>query len=352
MTIEAGLAVLAVVAFFIFRWGFRHLPGEGWQIAWVIPARDAGTDGIGWPAVNITFYGVISALAYATAALAYFFLMGAFAQPLAGAALYAGLLLAVGIPASKLVNRWVEGVPGHTIGGATFSVIVAAVPALMLAQWLTSVAGLGRLDPAIALAAAGATYVLGESIGRLACLSFGCCYGKPIASCTPLQQALYGSTATVYRGRMKKIAYASNLAGTPVVAVQSIACVLLFVLFLLTVWLLWRGHAGWATVIAISGSQLWRAYSESLRADYRGRDGFTVYQGMALIGAALAPLYAAWAGPAGVALPTARAGWNTVFSPEVFLACQALGLLILVYMGRSYVTSARLDFSLHVSPPR
>ncbi len=349
LSIELGLLLLGLLVWPVFRWGFRHLPGEGWQIAWVIPARQPQGDGLSWPAVNITFYGVISALAYTLATLAYFFLTGALGQPLLAAAVYAGMLLAIGIPASKLVNRWVEGVAGHTIGGAVFSVIVSAIPALLLTQWLVGQWGM-TLNAAATLAATGACYALGESIGRLACLSFGCCYGKPIAQCSPLQQALYGPTATVYRGRMKKIAYASQLDNQPVVAVQSIACVLLFVLFLLAVWTLWKGFFMASIIISIAGSQLWRAYSETLRADYRGREGFTVYQGMALVGAALAPLYAAWAVRSldCTIVAIAARGWQAVFSVEILLACQALGLLILIYMGKSYVTTAKLDFALNI----
>ncbi len=348
LPIEVGLLLLCLIAWPIFRWGFRNLPGEGWQIAWVIPARNPSGDGLSWPAVNITFYGVISALAYAVAAFAYLFLMAAFGQSLVGASVYAGILLAIGVPASKWVNRVVEGQAGHTIGGAVFTVIASALPALWLTQWCVGLVGEVRLDGLIAVTCASASYVLGESIGRLACLSFGCCYGKPISQCTSLQRALYGPSATVYRGRMKKIAYASNLDGEPVVAVQSIACVLLFALFVVVVWLLWRGHAPFALVAAISGSQLWRAYSETLRADFRGRDGFTVYQGMALIGAMLAPVYA-WLLPSSAAplVPQAALGWKSVLTVEVLLACQLLGLGILAFMGRSYITSARLDFQLH-----
>jgi hypothetical protein len=350
LPIEAGLLLLCLIAWPIFRWGFRHLPGEGWQIAWVIPARHPAGDGLSWPAVNITFYGVISALAYALAAFAYLFLMAAFGQSILGAALYAGILLVIGVPASKWVNRLVEGQAGHTIGGAVFTVIASALPALWLTQWWLGLAGEARLDGLIAVTCASASYVLGEAIGRLACLSFGCCYGKPISQCTSLQKALYGPSATVYRGRMKKIAYASNLADQPVVAVQSIACVLLFALFVAVVWLLWRGHAALALIAAVSGSQLWRAYSETLRADFRGRDGFTVYQGMAIVGAMLAPLYAWLLAPAAgsvPAIPQAALGWKSVLTVEVLLTCQLLGLGILAFMGRSYITSARLDFQLH-----
>ncbi|MCX8097611.1 MAG: hypothetical protein N3F11_01115 [Casimicrobiaceae bacterium] len=351
LSIEAGLALLCLLVWPVFRWGFRHLPGEGWQIAWVIPARRPEGDGRRWPAVNITFYGVISAVAYTVAALAYVFLMGAHGQPLGAAAVYAALLLALGVPASKWMTKLIEGQRGHTIGGAVFVAIVAALPALALTQEILAALGLPPLDGAVTVACAAACYVLGESIGRLACLSFGCCYGKPIAQCTPLQRALYGPTATVYRGRMKKIAYESNLAEEPVVAVQSIACVLLFALFVIAVWLLWRGWVAASLIVAVSGSQLWRAYSETLRADFRGREGFTAYQGMAVVAALLAPLYAWWlqVEPGFRPVADARAGWTAVFRIEVLLTCQALGLAMLYLMGRSYVTSARLDFELHLS---
>jgi hypothetical protein len=348
-SIELGLFACCLLAAWIFRWAFRHLPGECWQIAVAIPARvrAIGDSDATWPAVNITFYGVISAVAYMLAVLAFVFLAGAANQPIAAVAIFSMLLLLVGMPASKWVALWVEGVPGHTIGGALFAVVVAVLPALWLTNVVCSAVGLPRAEPGILLAAAAIAYVLGEAIGRLACLSFGCCYGRTIDSATPLQRALYSSTATTYRGRFKKIAYASGLEGRPVIAVQSVACTALFVVFVVSVWFFWKGYTALSLIIALGLAQLWRAYSETLRADYRGRDGFTLYQGMALVGVALTLLYS-WIHKVPVpVIPTFARGLDVVVRIEVILCTQALAIVILVLMGRSYVTSSRLEYKLH-----
>jgi hypothetical protein len=348
-SIELGLLACSLLAAWIFRWAFRHLPSECWQIAVAIPARSrvVGDTGPTWPAVNITFYGVISAIAYMFAVLAFVFLAGAANQPIAAVAIFSMLLLLVGIPASKWVALWVEGVPGHTIGGALFAVVLSVLPALSLTNMVCGVIGMPRAEPGVLLASAAIAYVLGEAIGRLACLSFGCCYGRSIDSATPLQRALYSSTATIYRGRFKKIAYASGLDGHPVIAVQSVACAALFGVFIISVWFFWKGHITLSLIIALGLAQLWRAYSETLRADYRGREGFTVYQGMALVGVGLTLLYA-WIHDAPVSvMPTFVRGLEVVTRIEVILCTQALAIAILALMGRSYVTSSRLEYQLH-----
>jgi hypothetical protein len=347
-TIELGIALIALAGFALFRWGFRNLTGEEWQIAFAIPARISGSERQIWPAINFTFYGVFSSIAYGLSTLAFVFLIGASGQPLGPTAVFAGILLAVGVPASKWVARWVEGIPGHTIGGAVFAVVVCSIPAMAITQWLTRELAWPQFDAAVVVAAACLAYVLGEAVGRLACLSFGCCYGRPIAQSTSLQKALYSRLTETYRGRFKKIAYAGGLTDRPVIAVQSIACAVLFAMFLLSLWLFWKGMLAASIVVSFGLSQLWRAYSEQLRADFRGREGFTLYQGMAIV-AALLSIVLAWMYASGVVAPTPSAylGWKAVAQLEVILVCQALALLILFYMGRSSVTSSRLELLLN-----
>jgi hypothetical protein len=347
-TIELGIVLLAFLGISIFRWAFKTLTREGWQIALAVPLRTSSQMNRFWPAINFTFYGVISGLAYGIAVALFIFLVGAYKQPVASAALFAALLLAVGIPASKLVARWVEGIPGHTIGGALFAVLVSAIPALSITKWLTEALALPAFDAGVVIAAACIAYVLGEAIGRLACLSFGCCYGRPLSQCTSLQKALYSRFTDTYRGRFKKIAYAGGLNDQPVIAVQSIACAVLFVLFLLALWMFWKGHIAASIVTALGGSQLWRVYSEQLRADFRGRDGFTHYQAMAIVGALLSTAFAWFYGQAAPsALASAFAGWRAVTQSEVIVASQLLAVLIVLFMGRSSVTSSRLEMLLH-----
>lgn len=346
-TIELGVFLLAAFAVLVFRWGFRNLTDEGWQIALAVPARTNSQEGRFWPAVNFTTYGVISSIAYGLSTLMFIFLIGATSQPLLPAVVFVGMLLAVGVPASKLVARWVEGLPGHTIGGAVFAVLVAAIPAMALTQWLARTLQWTGFDAATVIAAACIAYVLGEAIGRLACLSFGCCYGRPINECTSLQRALYSGMTETYRGRYKKIAYAGGLTDRPVIAVQSIACTVLFAIFLVSLWCFWKGRIGVSTVIALGLSQLWRAYSEQLRADFRGREGFTVYQAMAIAGALQSLLFVYLFTPHATMVVSAHRGWLAVTQAEVIIASQLLAALILFYMGRSSVTSSRLELLLH-----
>ncbi|TAG67352.1 MAG: hypothetical protein EAZ24_15595 [Burkholderiales bacterium] len=225
---------------------------------------------------------------------------------------------------------------------------MSAIPALSITKWLTEALALPAFDAGVVIAAACIAYVLGEAIGRLACLSFGCCYGRPLSQCTSLQKALYSRFTDTYRGRFKKIAYASGLNDQPVIAVQSIACAVLFVLFLLALWMFWKGYIAASIVTALGGSQLWRVYSEQLRADFRGRDGFTHYQAMAIVGALLSTAFAWFYGQAAPsALASALAGWRAVTQSEVIVASQLLAVLIALFMGRSSVTSSRLEMLLH-----
>src|SRR5205085_1755107 len=71
-------------------------------------------------------------------------------------------------------------------------------------------------------AAVAICYAFGEGIGRLACISFGCCYGKPVEACSPLLRWLFKHFYFVYSGATKKIAYASHLEGRKVVPVQAL----------------------------------------------------------------------------------------------------------------------------------
>ena len=54
-------------------------------------------------------------------------------------------------------------------------------------------------------------YAFGEGIGRLACISFGCCYGKPLSECNPLIERIFQRWNFAFQGKTKKIAYASIL---------------------------------------------------------------------------------------------------------------------------------------------
>lgn len=346
-TIELSIMLVILVAIPLLLWGFRNLPEERWQFLAILPTPKGGSE---WLGTNITFYGLISAVAYAVSVGMFIFLCAAVNQPFVPVVAFIACTLAVAIPASRLVARWVEGGKANfTIGGATFVAVVSLPLTLWVVQWLAVSIGTRSPDTLAMLAAAALAYTLGEAIGRLGCLSFGCCYGKPLDQAGPIERALYGPGATTYRGKLKKIAYASNLENTPVIAVQSIASVVLFGLFLIGLWLFWRGHFGAAFCVCLSGSQLWRIYSETLRADYRGKGKFSAYQWMAVATCVFAILGVIWLTTLAASdrsTPEFTRAWEAFAQLPVVVALQVLVVLIVWYMGRSTVTGSSVTLKL------
>jgi prolipoprotein diacylglyceryltransferase len=347
ITIEIGLGLIALAALPILLWSFRNLPQERWQFAAILPSPDRQQAGHGWVGTNITFYGVISALAYAAASAMFIFLCGSVEQPVWATLVFIVALLAACIPASKLIANWVEGGNvNFTVGGAVFAGALLLPVAVYLARLVAQALGAVHFNATALLAAAGLAYVLGEAIGRLGCLSFGCCYGRPISEVGPMERALYGSTATTYRGQLKKISYASNMENTPVVPVQSIASVVLFALFLVGLWLFWQQRFVACALLSVWGSQLWRLYSETLRADYRGGGKISTYQWMAIATCIIATFSITASTGDASTQPRFALGWSTVSQLEVFIAVQALALGIVWFMGRSQVTGALVNLRL------
>jgi hypothetical protein len=348
MTIEFTLLTLAIIGFISLRWAFKHLPEERWQFFDVLPI--ARTER-GWQGVNITYYGIISALAYCIAIALFVFLCGAAKQSALLVSLFLAGLLAVAIPASKLIARWVEGSRAtFTVSGALFVTCLVSPAVFYAVNALGHWWNVTALHAPAVIAAATISYCLGEAVGRLGCLSFGCCYGKPLADAGPIEQLIYARTATTYRGSLKKIAYASNLESVPVIAVQSVASVVLFALCLIGLWLFWSQSFAAALVVSLGGSQVWRVYSESLRADDRGEtsatSGFTAYQWMALL-TTVVTLIAAWRlSELSPTMLVATSGFDALLRADVVFALQLLFIGIVWFMGRSTVTGAHLQLLL------
>jgi prolipoprotein diacylglyceryltransferase len=76
------------------------------------------------------------------------------------------------------------------------------------------------------MAALATAYALGEGVGRLACISFGCCYGKPMDQVHPLLRRLFARHAFVFTGPTKKIAYADGLDGREIFPIQAVTATL------------------------------------------------------------------------------------------------------------------------------
>ncbi|MDJ0809532.1 MAG: prolipoprotein diacylglyceryl transferase [Desulfobacterales bacterium] len=340
---------MALVTFLLFQWSFRHLPEEKWQFVASIP-RLKKTEGC-WQGLNLTYYGLFNAFAYTLAAAIVILLTCAAGMPLALSLGLIGLVLAVCMPGSRLIARIVEN-KKHTfsVGGASFLGIMLLPPLLMalhpfaLAVWDLA------LPPMVYLATVAIAYCWGEGIGRLACISFGCCYGKPLAELSPQLQKFFRHWHFIFLGKTRKISYADKLDGVEVVPIQGVTAVLYCLTALISLYLYLKGYFTTAFMLALCVSQLWRFGSEFLRADYRGRGRISAYQYMSLAAVAYGLLVAL-----GCAMITPSAdvtiriidGLRVFWSPVMLLSIQALWLAAFLYTGRSEVTGSTIEFHVH-----
>ena len=200
------------------------------------------------------------------------------------------------------------------------------------------------------MAALTISYAFGEGLGRLACISFGCCYGMPLGDCPPWLRRALGGRGLVFWGECKKVSYEGDLEGEPLAPVQAMTAVFYTIAGLAGLWFFLQGWFHVALLCPLVVTQGWRALSEVLRADFRGSAKFTAYQKMALVvlayGVALTTIH--WILDTTPALPTPSAtlGLESLWRAEVVLLTQGLWLAILLYLGRSKVTRSTIYFEV------
>lgn len=340
---------LALTLFWMLRWAFRTLPKERWQILAALP-REKQADG-NWTGENITYYGLFNAHAYTLALALFMLLAGAAGHGLIPVLALGAALLIVCMPASSLVARWVEKKRyTFTVGGASFVGILASPLLVMLVNETVGRWTGERVELLVFLAALSTAYCFGEGIGRLACISFGCCYGKPMDACHPFLQKLFRRHHFVFIGKTRKIAYAHGLEGCPVLPVQAVTATLYCGVGLVGVYLFLKGFFATAFLLTLMVSQLWRWVSECFRADFRGGRKISAYQWMSLASVLYAVALVILSAPTGIHAADFRLGFMLLWHPAALLCLQALWLTTLVFTGKSKVTHAFMAF--HVREDR
>lgn len=348
MASQLFVTSLAVFFVLLFTWSFRTLPDEGWQIIASVPiGKVSDTE---WKGLNLTFYGFFLACSCALAATIGFVLLRAIQIPSSAIFILVAALFAVALPASRLIARIVEGKAyTFTIAGALFAGTIAA-PGIIFAINSGFGYSAGSVVPLIpTLAAASIAYAFGEGTGRLACISFGCCYGKPVQFTHPLLKRVFENVNFKFLGKTKKASYEGGFEGIKLVPIQAITAIIYISIGLVSTWLFLKSNFVAATVLTVAGTQLWRSISETLRADYRGKGRGKVsdYQIMALVNIVyVAGLLIAF--PAKIAnSPDIIIGLGSLWSPTILIALMSLWTIIFLYTGRSSVTGSVLSFQVH-----
>jgi hypothetical protein len=311
-----------------------------------IPFEKNGSDI--WRGMNLTYYGLFNALAHGISVFLLFVLLGAAGIPFTGIAVMSIVVLALCIPASSVIARLVEKKPfTFSVGGASFVGVIVTPWVVLLTD-----STVGRfMDFTLpfypTLAAVSIAYAVGEGTGRLACISYGCCYGKPLSECSPVMRRIFDHHHFIFTGKTKKISYASQLDGVEVIPIQAVTSVIYITAALLGIVFYIRESFIISFFIPLVATQLWRILSEFLRADYRGQGFISSYQIMAflsLIYTAALVLVIPHVGS--VAIDIIK-GLSSLWNPAVIMTLEAIVVSTFLYTGRSDMTASSV--SLYVN---
>ena len=342
-------ASLCGVLLFFYYFAFRFLPEERWQVFASIPVHKNGNGR--WKGVNITYYGIILSTGYVLAMMLFFILASAAGESWITIGGITIGIMALFVPAAKLMAYIVERKKNTiTVGGASFVMFIAAPWIIKLYNLILAGNGYTEVKEIVIIASLTTAYALGEGIGRLACISFGCCYGKPVAELPLFFREIFLKWNFVFSGDTKKISYHDHLDGQPVVPVQGITAVLYTVTACISVYLFLDGNFFMSFFISLSVTQLWRFASEFLRADYRGNSKISAYQVMSLF---LVFYYVASYmifRPAVSIEPVLYKGLIFIWEPALFILFAAMWTGSLLYTGISSVTAS--EISLYVVSDR
>jgi len=333
-----GVGLLGVVI-----WGWKTLPDERWQFLASIPVGKTANGA--WRGRNLTSYGALIATAVVVATAMMYLLMAATNMPLVATVTVSISILVLGVPSSKLMARIVEHKKHtSTIGGASFVGLLWAPWIIQGTQAVCRSQGAGQVPVMVVLAAVMICYTLGEGLGRLACISFGCCYGKPLAQVCPWLKRVFANYSFVFTGATKKIAYASGFDGQPVVPIQALTTIVYLSASLTATLLFLQSKYVAAFLVTTLVTQIWRPLSELLRADDRGAGTMSAYQ---VMGVAMVPytLVLVWYFSSG-SVPIARlaVGLRALWNPLLVIVLECLWGCIFVYFGWSTVTESTLRF--------
>ncbi|MCF8720981.1 prolipoprotein diacylglyceryl transferase family protein [Nitrospina gracilis] len=335
----AGLIFFSTVYLYM---GCKYLPRERFQFLAVIPVRKR-EDG-SWESLNLTYYGLLTASALGLGVMVFFTLSTGAGAALESSLLFLTLVVVAGLIAARAFSQWVEG-KRHTFTtqGAFWAGGALALPVLALINALPENFHVDPLPMLPVFAALTVGYCLAEGWGRLACMSFGCCYGDPLHEMPLWLRRLFENHCFRFEGATKKIAYAQGWENVPVFPIQALTAALHLVggsialaFFLASEFLI----AFW---VSVGVSQGWRFASEFLRRDHRGAGRWSVYQKGALVALAYAGLLG-WILPETEMKVIVAGAWPSILQWKTVLWTLTFSIVTFLYMGRSQVTESQVTF--------
>jgi hypothetical protein len=343
------IAVIGTITSLYLSWGFRNLTRENRQILASMPGEKM-ENGF-WKGVNFTWYGLLCANSILFSAALYLVLSASVGVPVHYSLPLMAILLSILLPSARWIARFVEKKKHtFTVGGSVFAGIVLAPLMIIFFNAFLSLTTGFNYPVAGVLASMAVSYAFGESLGRLSCISFGCCYGKALTDVHPFLRKIFRRHPFVFTGHTRKACYASGLEGVETLPVQAVTSVIYAVSGTVGLAMFLWGSPGAALLETLLVTQVWRVLSEFLREDDRGSGRLSAYQIMGLAASLVAVCMVCFIPGMGAGAGDIGKGLRVIWNPWVLVILQGLWFLTFVYMGRSTVTYAHMEF--HVEHER
>ncbi len=345
--------IIIVSGLFVFLsaiiiWSFYNLPKEKYQFIAAVPSFKTHEK---WVGVNYTFYGLISASAAALGVTIFYLLM---ILPGYSSIMIIAVLLPIfmsAIASAKILASLVEKKKNVlSVGAALFTAfLISPIVTFAVNKYMSPFYG-KSIDFIFFLTSASVSFLFGEGMGRLACVSFGCCYGKQVKTLKGVLYKIFSVFFIRFTGDTKKISYASNLQGKKIVPIQIITAFIYIFSGSLCMYLLLDGRVMASFLISSLCIFVWRLLSEFLRCDYRGGGKISVYQIFSVISIFLVIL---------ISFTCNIFSYNDsqnyeiysailkLWDPAYILMIQGLWIFCFIYTGKSQVTGSKIRFHIN-----
>lgn len=342
------IAFYTLFLVFLTYFGIKYFPNENYQVLFVVPVKKYKNKK--WYGINITYYGLISAVSYTFATFTFLVLAKSYHISSQIIIISVVLILICCMPASKFMARIIEKKKNtFTISGAAFIGSIFS-PFFF---FVTSYFFLSDFDTAIQtsfilLSALSVSYILGEGVGRLACISFGCCYGKKLDEYQGIFKNFFYNFNTTFKGETKKASYEGGCENQKTIPVQGLSSIIYNVTGLIGTILFLLGNIKTSFILSVAVANLWRFFSEYLRDDHRGDiKKYSFYQYFSLISILYSLLIALLFTPdqgsiffdIRKGLSELRSYWTLAFFLSIFVISFA-------YTGLSKVTYSKIEINV------
>lgn len=342
------VAVVVIIGLFVTSisyYGITRFPSKDRQFLASIPLK-RNEDG-SFQGLNVTTYGLMNGIAYTFGTSIFLFLSSSSKTDAGMIILSVLVILLICIPASKIVATIVEKkyntftVSGGSFVGGVLSPIIFYI--FLYLHYKDSNIALSKT--LILLGAISTAYLFGEGLGRLGCLSFGCCYGSRVDSLKGGLKIILSKFYTKFYGDTKKVAYEGGLEGEKTVPVQTIAVIFLNSISLFSTILFLNEFFISSFLLSVISAQLFRFFSEFLRSDFRGNRKITVYQIFSIIIIFYSIAVAYLLNRDGITQQVdLEIGLSIFYNVWVLVLLQAIFWITLIYTGISRVTYSKITF--------